>query len=78
MPTACRLIKRTNLKIVKEAESLFLNLTQAAEFLGLARRSFYYIKDADGFPKPKRIFGKTAYYLREDLVNWAKKLPYDV
>lgn len=64
------------MNLIDADSTLFLNCTQAAEYIGIGRRSFYYLKDLDTFPVPKRLFGKTDYYLREDIYNWAKSLPY--
>lgn len=63
--------------MIMNEKRLFLNASEAAGYIGIGRRSFYYLKNSGGFPRPKKIFGKMDYYLQEDLEVWAKSLPYE-
>lgn len=53
----------------------FLTTDEAAELLGIDRRSVYtYVQRLDGFPQPERI-GRTLLFDRRALLDWRAKHP---
>ncbi|MDX5563791.1 helix-turn-helix domain-containing protein [Streptomyces sp. ID05-04B] len=52
-----------------------LTTDEAAELLGVDRRSVYtYVQRLEGFPQPERI-GRTLLFERQALLDWRAKHP---
>lgn len=53
----------------------WLTAEQAAELLGVQRRSvYYYASNVAGFPQPQRI-GRTVLWREAELIEWRKEHP---
>jgi excisionase family DNA binding protein len=53
-----------------DIERIFLNFTEAQEFLGISHQTVYKLME-EGLPSHK--IGKKRVFLKEDLIKWIKE-----
>lgn len=61
-----------HLQSMPEESNRLLTAQQAANYLGISKRTFYDLKDEPNFPPPKKISGSMRWFLR-DLIKYAEK-----
>ena len=57
------------------SSKLLLSFDEAAQRVGLSRRTLYRKIDAGTFPRPRRLHGRRVGFHTADVEEWAASLP---